>query len=111
MATVVGTGKMVNGLDLDELADVAHEMERDPAKGQVEFRVCSEWKGQLRSRTSVDSYTIGAGQVHRNFTIDADEITPSMKVKRKMIDKNYKSIIDGLYVDENADEDRDARRV
>ena len=73
MATVVGTGKMVNGLDLDELADVAHEMERDPAKGQVEFRVCSEWKGQLRSRTSVDSYTIGGWQVHRNFTIDADE--------------------------------------
>jgi long-chain acyl-CoA synthetase len=47
----------------------------------------------------------------RDFTIDADEITPSMKVKRKMIDKNYKSIIDGLYVDENADEERDARRV
>jgi len=64
---------MVNGLDLDEMAEVAHEMERDAAKSQVEFRVCSEWKGQLRSRTSVDSYTIGGWQVHRNFTIDADE--------------------------------------
>ena len=73
MATMVVTGKMVNGLDLDELAEVAHEMERDATKGQVEFRVCSEWKGQLRSRTSVDSYTIGGWQVHRNFTIDADE--------------------------------------
>ena len=73
MATVVTTGKMVNGLDVDELADVAHEMERDAAKGRVEFRVCSEWKGQLRSRTSVESYTIGGWQVHRNFTIDADE--------------------------------------
>ena len=47
----------------------------------------------------------------RDFTIDADEITPSMKVKRKMIDKNYKDIIDGLYVDEDADEERDTRRV
>ena len=73
MAMVVVTGKMVNGLDLDEMADVAREMERDAAKGQVEFRVSSEWKGQLRSRTSVDSYTIGGLQVHRNFTIDADE--------------------------------------
>ena len=73
MATVVATGTLVSGLDLEELAGVAHEMERDAAKGQVEFRVCSEWKGQLRSRTSVDSYTIGGWQVHRNFTIDADE--------------------------------------
>ena len=73
MSTVVMTGKMVNGLDVDELGAVTHEMERDPAKSQVEFRVCTEWKGQLRSRTSVDSYTIGGWQVHRNFTIDADE--------------------------------------
>ncbi|HXH92571.1 MAG TPA: long-chain fatty acid--CoA ligase, partial [Thermoanaerobaculia bacterium] len=47
----------------------------------------------------------------RDFTIDADEITPSMKVKRKMIDKNYKEIIDGLFADEDVDEERDTRRV
>ena len=41
----------------------------------------------------------------RDFTIDADEITPSLKVKRKNIDKNYKSIIDGLYSDENAEDE------
>jgi uncharacterized OsmC-like protein len=73
MATVVRAGEMVNGLYVDELADVAHEIERDPAKGQVEFRVRSEWKGLMRSRTSVESYTIGAWEVHRRFTIDADE--------------------------------------
>ena len=38
----------------------------------------------------------------RDFTIDADEITPSLKVKRKVIDKKYKEIIDQLYVDEAA---------
>ena len=36
----------------------------------------------------------------RDFTIDADEITPSLKVKRKVIDKKYKDIIDELYLDE-----------
>ncbi len=43
--------------------------------------------------------------IPRDFTIEADEITPSLKVKRKNIDKNYKSIIDGLYADENAEDE------
>ncbi len=37
----------------------------------------------------------------RDFTIEDDEITPSLKVKRKNIDKKYKNIIDTLYADEN----------
>jgi long-chain acyl-CoA synthetase len=37
----------------------------------------------------------------RDFTIDEDEITPSLKVKRKNIDKKYKDVIDQLYKDEN----------
>ena len=37
----------------------------------------------------------------RDFTIEEDEITPSLKVKRKNIDKKYKAVIDQLYADEN----------
>ncbi|HEU4520433.1 MAG TPA: long-chain fatty acid--CoA ligase, partial [Thermoanaerobaculia bacterium] len=37
----------------------------------------------------------------RDFTIDADEITPSLKVKRKNIDTKYKDLIDKMYVDED----------
>ena len=37
----------------------------------------------------------------RDFSIEEDEITPSLKVKRKNIDKKYKHIIDQLYADEN----------
>jgi long-chain acyl-CoA synthetase len=37
----------------------------------------------------------------RDFTIEDDEITPSLKVKRKNIDKKYKQVIDSLYADEN----------
>lgn len=73
MATIETTGRQVNGLDVDALQEVVRAIAQDPAKGQVEFRVRSEWKGQTRSRTAVDSYSIGGQEVHRHFTIDADE--------------------------------------
>jgi uncharacterized OsmC-like protein len=66
-------GQPVHGLAVRALRGMVRVIEQDPAKAQVEFRVRSEWKGQTRSRTSVESYTIGGQAVHRHFTIDADE--------------------------------------
>ncbi len=73
MTTIETKAGHVNGLDVEALAEVIRAIEQDPAKGQVEFRVRSEWKGQTRSRSSVESYTLGGQTVHRHFTIDADE--------------------------------------
>ena len=69
----VGTNGRVNGLDVEALRELGREVEQDPARGQIEFRVRSVWRGQTRSRTTVDSYTIGGQTIHRHFTIDADE--------------------------------------
>jgi long-chain acyl-CoA synthetase len=46
----------------------------------------------------------------RDFTIDDDEITPSLKVKRSNIDKKYKHLIDLMYVGDGDDE-REAKRA
>jgi long-chain acyl-CoA synthetase len=32
-----------------------------------------------------------------DFTVDGGELTPTLKVKRRVIEKNYKSLIDSLY--------------
>ncbi len=63
----------VNGIDVDALHEVIRDIERDPAKGIVEFRVKSQWQGQTRSRARIDSYTIGGQRVDRSFSIDVDE--------------------------------------
>jgi len=37
--------------------------------------------------------------LEHDFSVDSGELTPTLKVKRRVIDRNYKSIIDGLYAD------------
>ena len=63
----------INGLDVDALLEVVQEVERDPSKGVVEFRVKTEWQGQTRSEASVESYTLGGERVERPFKFTIDE--------------------------------------
>ncbi len=63
----------VNGLDVDALQQVIGEIEQDSARGIVEFRVKSAWKGQTRCEATVESYTIGGETVKRDFKIAVDE--------------------------------------
>jgi uncharacterized OsmC-like protein len=64
---------VVNGLDVDALKEIVEQVKNDPAKGLVEFRVKSEWKGQTRSETSIDAYKIGGKEVQRRFKLTVDE--------------------------------------
>jgi uncharacterized OsmC-like protein len=63
----------VNGLDVDALHHVIDEVKKDPAKGIVEFKVKTGWKGQARSETAVDGYKLGGQEIKRRFTITTDE--------------------------------------
>jgi long-chain acyl-CoA synthetase len=40
------------------------------------------------------------GLLENEFTIERGELTPTLKVKRRVIDKTYKELIDGLFKDE-----------
>src|SRR2546429_5369728 len=62
MSTAMKASSKVNGLDLDALAEVVREIERDPRKGMVAFRVHTAWRGPTPSRPPVESYTIGGAR-------------------------------------------------
>src|ERR687896_564460 len=40
------------------------------------------------------------GLLEHEFSIDRGELTPTLKVKRRVVDKTYKSLIDALYEEE-----------
>ncbi|HEU4651718.1 MAG TPA: OsmC family protein [Croceibacterium sp.] len=63
----------VNGIDLDALAEATAAIQEDPANGILGFRVRTEWTGQTRSETTIDSCTMGGERIARRHKIVADE--------------------------------------
>jgi uncharacterized OsmC-like protein len=63
----------VNGLDLEALGEVVEAIEKDSSKGVVGFDVTTRWKGQTRSETTVDGFTLAGERITRSHTIVADE--------------------------------------
>ncbi len=100
------------------------KLERDAAAMGVQFSSRDELIRNEKVRgiyqTEIDRFNLNLDRqekvrrfalLSRDFTIDEDEITPSLKVKRKMIDKKYKDIIDTLYLDDNVDDEREGKRA
>lgn len=56
-------------------------------------RAIADANAHLASYESIKNFAI----LPSEFTIESGELTPSLKVKRKVVDTNYKSLIDGLY--------------
>jgi uncharacterized OsmC-like protein len=62
----------VNGLDVNAI-NRAGSASEDQGPSKVGFRVKTDWQGQTRSETTIDSFTIRDKAVPRSFTILADE--------------------------------------
>src|SRR5262245_42913660 len=73
MATITKIGNRVNGLDLEALNSVVREIQNDSKKNMVAFRVSTAWRKQTRSRSTIESYTIGDQKIRRHFEMDVDE--------------------------------------
>ena len=56
-------------------------------------KAVAETNSHLASYETIKNFAI----LPREFTIESGELTPSLKVKRKVVDERYKSMIDGLY--------------
>jgi long-chain acyl-CoA synthetase len=91
------------------------KLEREATALGVEYRTPDELVSNEKVRSLIQSEIDRFNQnldrqekirrfalLPRDFTIEEDEITPSLKVKRKIIDKKYKHVIDKLYEDENS---------
>jgi len=63
----------INGIDLQALDDMVATVKNDAGCGSAGFKVTTQWKGQTRSETTVESFSCAGQPVPRAFTIIADE--------------------------------------
>lgn len=71
--TTATTRAPINGIDLAELDRTVAAIVADPDQAQVAFRVKTEWTGQTRSESLVESYTLAGVERPRRFKVVADE--------------------------------------
>lgn len=67
------TRNIVNGIDLDALAESVEAIQADPTRAHLRFAVATRWAGKSRSVSTVTGVDLGGEHVARHFTIAADE--------------------------------------
>lgn len=67
--------KVINGVDVDELAHRAHELQENPELAKFHFRISNRWLDGGHSRTKVEDFEgVGERLSHKQtFRIEADE--------------------------------------
>jgi long-chain acyl-CoA synthetase len=82
--------KLKNLLWTDRGQLLAHPM----VKAKMEKEVLSRLSGLATFETPKK-----VGLLEHDFSIDSGELTPTLKVKRRVIDQRYRAMIDALYAD------------
>ncbi|HKN68649.1 MAG TPA: long-chain fatty acid--CoA ligase [Gemmatimonadaceae bacterium] len=75
--------------------DRAQLLQMPTVRAKMEKEVAEELAGLARFEMPKK-----VALLEHDFSIERGELTPTLKVKRRVIDESYKSVIDSLYVDE-----------
>ncbi len=69
------------------------ELVKNPKLLEMVKRVIDEKNQQLPKYETIKKFAV----LDKDFTINSGELTPTLKIKRKVINERYKDIIEGLY--------------
>ena len=78
--------------------DRAQLLEMPTIRAKLEREVMGELEGLARYETPKK-----IGLLEHDFSIERGELTPTLKVKRRVVDKAYKEMIDSLYASSDVD--------
>ena len=73
------------------------EMAASPQVREIFQREIDEFNSKLDRQEQVRRFVV----LPVEFTVDSGEMTPSLKVKRRVVEEKYKELIDGMYTDES----------
>ncbi|WP_372366585.1 long-chain fatty acid--CoA ligase [Candidatus Uabimicrobium sp. HlEnr_7] len=92
----------LNELELKSYAQIHNivfdnysDLTKKPQIQEIVAKVISEVNEQISRTEQIKKYTI----LDKDFTIEGDEITPTGKVKRRIINKKYHDVIESMYSD------------
>ncbi len=80
---------LARALDVSDFARLA----ADPAVHAYVGSCIHELNGQLNRWETIKDFRI----LDHDLTVEADELTPSMKLKRKVLESRYSSLLDSMY--------------
>jgi len=77
--------------------DRAHLLTMPTIKAKIEQQVAKEVEGLARHETPKK-----IALIEHDFSVERGELTPTLKVKRRVIDRDYTALIDALYAEPHA---------
>lgn len=78
-----------HGVDSSQAAEVA----KNSKVRELIRRAIADANAQLASFETIKNFAI----LDKDFTVESGELTPSLKVKRKVVDERYRDLIESLY--------------
>lgn len=80
----------------NDLPESPEELVRDPAVSDVYDELLAKINAGKASFETLKKYRL----LPTDFTIESGELTPTLKVKRRVIEERYRDVIDTMYEDE-----------